>query len=73
MKLYKATKNKKLIFAAGKTRYREQTFAIGFGRFCNNIDDYEYKDYLGIGLNLFLIWVNFKIMLPEIMQRGDEE
>jgi len=73
MKIYKATKNKKIIFEANKTVYREQTFAVGFGRFRRNVGNYEYKDYFGIGLNLFWIYISLKIILPKIIQRDEEE
>ena len=72
-KIFKATKNKKVTLSCGNTRYNEQTFGIGFGRIQQDVGDYIDKDYLLIGIILFWIWFNLKIMLPRIMQREVEQ
>lgn len=72
-KIFKATKNKKVTFSCGNTRYSEQTFGIGIGRIQQDIGNYIDKDYLLIGIVLFWIWFNLKIMLPNFMQREEEE
>lgn len=71
MKILK-TKNKRITFEINKTSSRQQTLAFGFGRFSVSDGHYNYKDYLGFGLNLFWIYISLMFMLPKIMQRTVE-
>lgn len=67
--IMKSTKNNKIFFKIGETRYREQTFLLGIGR----TKQKEDKDYLTVGVNLFWIFACLYFKLPEILQRKEDE